>query len=836
MDSKKLPVYQQKDKILEALREHQVIVVESPTGSGKTTQIPVILDEAGYTYQGVVGITQPRRIAAVSVSDFIAKQVGSKIPGHVGYKMRFEDMTCPDTKIKVMTDGILLQELKHDPQLLEYSVIIVDEAHERSLNIDFILGLLKRILKERPTFRVIVSSATLNTEVFSQYFDNCPIISIETRTYPVDTLYIPITEEEQDDEEAIIKKKIGIVEKVVRERRKGDVLIFEPGERDIKLTISYLEKSPIAKKLKVLPLYARLSKEEQEEVFPPAPRGKTKVVVATNIAETSVTIDGITTVIDPGRAKLNYYNPRTYTSSLVEMPISKASAEQRTGRAGRTQPGTCYRLYSPEDFKNREEFTKEEIYRTDLSEVVLRMADLGIKDFESFDFISPPEKSGILSAIETLELLEAIDSNRELTPIGKLMVQFPLLPRHSRMIIEAIYKYPSVVREVLIAASFLTTKSPFLLPQDQEMEARNAHHHFRDKQGDFVSYLKIFRDFRTSKNREKFCDTYYLDIRVMEEILNIEQQLESIVEELGFRVEGGGPIKDYLCAIARGHIQFVCIKAGRSSYKSLTADKIEIHPGSVIFRETPQYIVAGEIVKTSKTFARSVSPLKPQWLDQISYQLSKRLEERAKERKTKTEKQKSKKGALQEIILGGKHFTLATKKGKKKQVVLPWQDLQAAIKKGAELPHYYADIRGKIIYGQYQLMSGEKLIDIVEAARHIKLPRDLQKDWPRGINFYIKKHKSELLQSIYSIMVTSPIKKQSKRLGFVTLRTDNNGTYWYACHKNHIEAAKESLAAIETLIEQTANNITQEEKSRINKIYRKLSNIVESETENTKTQ
>ncbi|HPG87547.1 MAG TPA: ATP-dependent RNA helicase, partial [Spirochaetales bacterium] len=448
MDPKSLPVYQQKERILASLRDNQVIVVESPTGSGKTTQLPVILNEAGYADHGVIGVTQPRRIAAISVSEFISRQLGTPLPGLVGYKMRFEDMTNQYTRIKIMTDGILLQEMKLDPSLSRYSVIMVDEAHERSLNIDFILGLLKRVLEARPEFKVIVSSATINAEVFSAYFGDCPIVKIETQVYPVTVVWDPPAIEANPD--SLIDKIEQIVDRIIGDRREGDILVFLPGEKLIKDCMERLAYGESRSRIHLVPLYARLGKDEQARVFDKAPLGKKKVIISTNIAETSVTIDGVTSVIDSGQAKLNFYNPRTYTASLVQVPVSKASSNQRKGRAGRTAPGYCYRLYPREDFENRSLFTMEEIYRTDLSEVVLRMAELGITDFERFDFISKPPRAGVLGAMDVLNLLEAFEPDRSLSKVGQMMCAFPLLPRLSRMIVEAILRYPDVVEEIVI--------------------------------------------------------------------------------------------------------------------------------------------------------------------------------------------------------------------------------------------------------------------------------------------------------------------------------------------------------------------------------------------------
>ncbi|MBQ5472188.1 MAG: ATP-dependent RNA helicase, partial [Treponema sp.] len=544
LDYKSLPVYEQKEKILEALKDNQVIVVQSPTGSGKTTQLPVILHEAGYDSTGMIAVTQPRRIAALSVSEFIAKQLGTTYPGLVGYKMRFEDKTDSTTKIKIMTDGILLQEMKLDPWLSKYSVIMVDEAHERSLNIDFVLGLLKRVLEARKEFKVIVSSATMNAEAFSSYFGNCPIVTIETITYPVTMVYDPpaiaATTTSEAGCEALLTKICNTVERTLDNDDNGGILIFLPGEKIIKDCMKMLDTSRFARKIHTLPLYGRLSKEDQERVFLPAPRGKRKVIISTNIAETSVTISDITTVIDSGLAKLNFYNPRTFTSSLVETQVSKASCNQRRGRAGRTRPGTCYRLFPRKDFDTRPLYTIEEIFRTDLSEVVLQMADLGITDFAGFDFLSTPGLENIIGAVDTLNMLGALDKDNTLSSIGKLMVQFPLEPRISRIIVESIMRYPNVLGEVLIACSFLSAHTPFILPPGEELEARRAHHAFRDIQGDFVSYLNIFKAFSKAEDKEKFCKRNYLDERIMLEIQNIDEQLIDIVNHMQIPVLEGG--------------------------------------------------------------------------------------------------------------------------------------------------------------------------------------------------------------------------------------------------------------------------------------------------------
>ncbi|MBN2531573.1 MAG: ATP-dependent RNA helicase [Spirochaetales bacterium] len=816
MVPQKLPVYKQRKKILKKISTHKVVVVESPTGSGKTTQIPQILYHAGYAKSGIIGITQPRRIAAVSVSQFIARQMNETIPGLVGYKMRFEDKTDEKVKIKVMTDGILLQEIKADYYLSQYSMIIVDEAHERSLNIDFILGLLKRILKERPDFKVIISSATINAQVFSEYFDGCPIVNIESMMYPVEVTYCTPSMENNFD--SLLEKISEIVTDVHAEKKQGDILIFLSGEKAIKTCISMLLSLPFAGECVFLPLYSRLGSEEQESIFLEYP-GKRKIIVATNIAETSVTIDGITVVIDSGLAKMNFYNPRTYTSSLIEIPISKAASNQRKGRAGRTQPGVYYRLYTHDDYEKRSLFTLEEIFRTDLSEVVLRMAEIGIKDFENFDFLSSPSREGIISAIETLTTLDALDQNRNLTSTGKMMVLFPLLPRHSRIIVEAMRSYPDVMDEVLIAASFLSTNSPFLLPQGLEIEARKAHHSFRDRYGDFVSYLKLFRTFSKTRKKEEFCQNHYLDLKTMYEIVNIKYQLEEIVASANFPVLSGGSLKDYLCAIAKGLIQFVCIKSGRGIYRSLTTGKIMIHPGSVMFRKNPQFIVAGEIVKTSRMYARSVSELKQEWIDDISPLLQNLY-------KLKTEtKEKNERDYTNNIKIGKYIFYIEKKKGNRKTVILPWEKLKN-LKETMDLNllQDYKGLRGKITLGNYEFLDGMALNTILKIITKIRIPDALVKNWPRK-HFLFHRDVKDLIQSLSFLLVPCKNKKKIGKLGFLTLFTSRNGEYWFKPVKNFYVSVSESLSSLEILADDVDESLDKTYRKSINYHYRKLAGI-----------
>jgi ATP-dependent helicase HrpA len=887
MNPHELPVYQQKERILQALAANQVIVVESPTGSGKTTQLPIILHEAGYSRGGIIGVTQPRRIATLSVSDFIARQLGVKVSGLVGYKMRFEDKTSDQTAIKIMTDGILLQEMKLDPALSRYGVIMVDEAHERSLNIDFILGLLKRVIEARPEFKVIVSSATINAEVFSEYFGECPIVKIETQVYPVTLIYDPPSIGETADSaaasEALIAKIEQIIARLVSERREGDILVFLPGEKAIKDCMKRLAFSPIGGKLHLIPLYSRLGKDEQERVFEKAPFLKTKVVIATNIAETSVTIDGITSVIDSGLAKLNYYNPRTFTSSLIETPISKASCNQRKGRAGRTRPGSCYRLYGRQDFENRPLFTTEEIYRTDLTEVVLRMAELGISEFERFEFISQPSKSGLAGAVDALSLLDALNPDRSLTRVGEMMCAFPLLPRHSRIIVEAILSYPDVVDEILVAASFLSTMSPYVLPPGEEMEARHAHHAFRDSWGDFVSYLRIFRSFKEARDPGRWCERNYLDERTMLEIVRIKEQLELIVSGMGVPIVGGGPVEDYLCAIGRGLIQFVCARQERGLYRSLTAEKIQIHPGSVMYKENPQYIVAGEVVRTTRMYAMSVSPLRADMLERISPRLESLVgrgtwaQARGRPREGAREREPELLGELgrpREEASGGprrrrrevaskpaRDFTNKVKIGqevfdlklekKKKVALLDWPKLKVARESiDRESLDLYKGMRGVVLVGRERLLEGEKLDVILRLSPWLDPERDLERDWPKGRNFDAGEGLGELVASLDHVLQVARAKGKGDRsgkgpaqLGFIALFTDSEGCFWYRCSRGFHTALNESIASLEAIADALGEPgpesaepdraaalggaASRQDREKVSSLYRKLTSFFE---------
>ena len=801
-----MPVYRHRRRILEALESHGAVVVESPTGSGKTTQIPRLLYEHGYGRTARIGITQPRRIAAVSVCRYLQQQMTAAdgVPADlIAYKMRFEDTTTPSCAIKIMTDGILLQEMKLDADLREYQVVVVDEAHERSLNIDFTLGLLKQVLERRDDLRVVVSSATINAEAFSAYFSGCPIVRVASRTFPVDVHYRPIHPD--NDPEATLAAIGEIVTDIDRACVPGDVLIFLSGEREIRECIETLRSLPLDQPLEPLPMFARLSGDEQQRVFDDYP-GHRKVVVATNIAETSLTIDGIVWVIDPGRAKLNAYDPRTFTASLTDTPISRASCDQRKGRAGRTQPGVCYRLYDRRSFDERPQFTEEEILRTDLTEVVLRMADLGIDDFEGFDFISPPGRPHIRAAVNSLRWLGALDDGRRLTDIGEQMVLFPILPRLARIIVEAIHRYPTVIDEAITGASFLSTPSPFLYPLGEQEQARSAHQGFHHRLGDFAGFLDLLRRYEQAGDREGFCKRHFLDARVLGEVANIKRQLSQIVSDTGVPLARGGPVHDYLCAIARGLIQSVCVDTGRGVYRSLSAERIHIHPGSSLYRADARFIVAGELVRTSRLYARSVSPLRAAMLARIDPRLAEELlpEPRGRPQSGRGRADRgdgvrgAKAGPRAGLQLAGVNLPVAPAKGARRVAILEWRAIRD---RRAELSAVnqrdLGDMRGVIREEGGELLRGAPLAAILQALPFLRLDEGVLRSWPEQ-RFDARADGASLLAAAELALRIVPRGAGSRRLGFLSLTTDGAGGFRLVPRRGWRHAVEETLASLQS--------------------------------------
>lgn len=608
LDPKRLPIYEKEEEIVEAVHREKCVVVVSPTGTGKTTQIPQMLLRANIVeWPKMIGITQPRRISAVGVALRVAEEMGEKIGDIVGYKIRFDEKISHRTILKFMTDGILLMEHQHDPLLEEYTLIMVDEAHERTLNIDFTLGILKSILKKREDFKVLISSATINPCFFSEYFDDAPIIEVKAPLFPVEIKYTP---PKKNTPKFVIEKILKVLNDIFSSSKDGDVLIFLSGEAEINECIQKIKELNRGN-IVILPLFARLSNEEQRRVFEDFGE-KRKIVVATNIAETSITIDGIKYVIDNGFAKINDFIPETSLSLLKQRPISKASAEQRKGRGGRVCPGICYRIYSPETFKQMPSFTKEEILRTDLSEIILRLLILGIKNVERFDFPLRPSKKRILASLKILQELGAITKKRELTEMGKKMSIFPMEPKYSRMIVEA--EKRGVLEDTIIVTSFLSVKGPFVaMPsiEEEDFVRRELFEEFGDENGDLTFYINLFKGFVGDGMSESFCKFRFLDFKTMMEIYNIKNQIMEIALKSGFyNIEPSNGNENIIRAVAAGLPKFILRKKKRGLYSNRYFNNIEIHPSSSLFNERPHTILAGEIVSTTRTYARHVSVIR----------------------------------------------------------------------------------------------------------------------------------------------------------------------------------------------------------------------------------
>ena len=485
-----LPVSARSEEIIELIRNHQVVVIAGETGSGKTTQLPKICLQAGRGIKGIIGHTQPRRIAARTVASRIAEELNTPLGETVGYQVRFSDQSSPKTTIKLMTDGILLAEIQHDRFLSKYDTLIIDEAHERSLNIDFLLGYLKNLLAQRSDLKLIITSATIDVEKFSQHFNSAPVVEVSGRTYPVDIIYSDIDSLDMDRDQRIIECLRDIQSNHKGTQQAGDVLVFLSGEREIREASLAIKRAQLPH-TEVVPLYARLSLAEQSKIFSPH-RGR-RVVLSTNVAETSLTVPGIGYVIDTGRARLSRYSYRTKVQRLPIEAISQASANQRAGRCGRVSNGICYRLYEEDDFNNRPEFTDPEIVRTNLAAVILQMLHLRIGDIRSFPFVDPPDSRMISDGFKLLEELQAVDSKGKLTKLGKQLVSIPLDPRFARMIFEA--SKNGSLAEVMIITSGLSIQDPRERPADKQQAADPAHAQWRDESSDFMSLLNLWQHF-----------------------------------------------------------------------------------------------------------------------------------------------------------------------------------------------------------------------------------------------------------------------------------------------------------------------------------------------------
>ncbi len=608
-----LPVVEKREEIKQLIKKNQVLILSGETGSGKTTQLPKICLELGLGVKGFIGHTQPRRIAARTVAMRIAEELKTEIGASVGFKVRFSDQVSSLTHIKLMTDGILLAEIQHDRFLLKYEVLIIDEAHERSLNIDFILGYLKIILKKRRDLKLIITSATIDTEKFSKHFDDAPVLEISGRTYPVDVLYHPPDPTAEDHS---LPKSISDAIFELNRQQRGDTLVFLAGEREIRETAEYLRKHH-PPHTEILPLYSRLTVKEQQRVF--SSHIGQRVVLATNVAETSLTVPGIRYVVDPGLARISRYSIRSRIQRLPIEPVSQAAASQRSGRCGRVSAGVCIRLYSEEDYINRPLFTDPEILRVNLAAVILQMKILKIGNVFEFPFINMPERKYINDGIKLLNELGAINENQEINDIGRAIGKFSVDPRMGRMLVEA--NREGSLSEVLIIAAFLTIQDPRERPFEAQQKADVFHVRFEDKQSDFLSILKLWRYYQEqakhlSQNKlRRLCKTEFLSYLRLREWKDILSQLKKSAADLAYRPNKEPADYDKIHrALLSGLLSNIGFRQEGSEFQGTKQKKFHVFPGSNLKKKPPKWLMAAEIVETHKNFARNAAKIDPEWI------------------------------------------------------------------------------------------------------------------------------------------------------------------------------------------------------------------------------
>ena len=807
-EARSLPIYQHEQAIIDAVRDNRVVVIEGPTGSGKTTQLPRILLRAGIGTPSTIGVTQPRRIAAVSVAWRIAEEEGVALGEEVGYAIRFDDRTSKTTAVKVMTDGILLQEARTDPLMSAYGVIIVDEAHERSLNIDFILGLLHAALEQRDDLRVIVSSATLLPETFQRFFadvsENVPLLSIDARTHPVEILHRPPASDHPADVAEATAQEI------VRLHRKhpwttgetpGAILAFLSGEAGIRNTADEIMRIAGRKSsLRVFPLYGRLTREEQERVFMRIEDGR-KVVLATNIAETSITIPDVRFVVDTGLAKVPRVDTRTGVTTLREEGISKASADQRAGRAGRTAPGQAVRLYSRKDHANRKAFTDEEILRLDFTEVALRLIDNGVRDIERFPFPTPPPPGRVRAALAKLLAMRAIDDKRDLTDIGKRMVPFPLSPPLARMLVEAADRFPDIVEEVLLCCGFLSTRPVYLFPPGEEPEARAAQANLAHPLGDAVTAVMTYRGWERARDPEAYCRRNYIDAQGMAFIAKAHRQMTEIAQSHNIEIRSGGDLRGVNRCLAVGFPDRILQAAGRVYMLGDSDLRAAVHPSSSLHGSRHRFLVAAELVIAKRPYARNVSVLEPDWVAEANPDLAKtwRLRQPKRQRRQIADPE----SVPPTLTLGRAELPVTIHSGEPK-VEIPVEAIADVLEGDpTKLSKRSLTWKTRIWTGRYRFMQGTPLGLVLRmlpfmplpakgaTLRHVEIVGALL-DPDRNLHT-IERHLSRILEPA--------LPDRGKRPGWLTFASNGGGGFWFDVLPDFGEAVDISLDGLEDLLD-----------------------------------
>lgn len=613
-----LPIYPYRQQLLDAIDAYQVLIIEAETGAGKTTQVPQYLYEAGYHKKGIIGCTQPRRVAAMSVAARVADEMGTKLGHEVGYSIRFEDCTSDSTKVKYMTDGMLLREFLGEPDLKSYSVMMIDEAHERTLHTDVLFGLIKDIARFRQDIKILISSATLNATKFSNYFDEAPVFKIPGRRYPVDIFYTKAPEADYIDASIVTVLQIHVTQPL------GDILVFMTGQEEIEAAQENLEKrvrglGTKIGELLILPIYSTLPSDMQAKIFEPTPPGARKVVLATNIAETSLTINGVIYVIDPGFCKQKSYNPRSGMEALIVTPVSRASAQQRAGRAGRVAAGKCFRLYTAHAFMHElEEDQIPEIQRTNLGNVVLMLKSLGINDLIHFDFLDPPPAETLIRALELLYALGALNDKGDLTKLGRRMAELPLDPMLSKMLIQS-EKYECSEECLTICAMLSSGNAIFYRPKDKMVHADNAHKNFWKPGGDHLTLLNVYNQWKESNYSVEWCYQNFLQARTMKRARDVRDQIEGMMDRVEVDIKSCDDQAKIRKAIASGFFYNTARLGSEGSYKTVKHNlSVLVHPSSCLFRELKRWLIYFELVLTNKEYMRQVIEVDPKWLIEIA--------------------------------------------------------------------------------------------------------------------------------------------------------------------------------------------------------------------------
>lgn len=797
-----LPVYAGEAAIIDAVRNHQVVVIEGPTGSGKTTQLPQMIREAGITDK-VIGLTQPRRIAAISVCWRIAEEQGCEVGTDVGYTIRFDDKSSGATKIKVMTDGILLQHAREQPEFDDYGVIIIDEAHERSLNIDFLLGLLHRSVCARADLRVIISSATIDPEHFVRFFDGVgttvPKVHIDARPHPVEIRYeVPRSSAPED----VLDGAAWEVEAICMSGMPGHVLVFLSGEAAIRGVSQRLTNMGIDRQAEILPLYGALKREDQERIF--AELGRRKVVLTTNIAETSITIPGVRFVVDSGVAKVPRVTPQTGVRTLREEQISRASADQRAGRAGRTAPGIAVRLYPRHVYEDAPRFTTEAILRLDLREVVLRLVDVGVHDLEGFPFPTRPQRKRLATAIAQLKAMGAIDEERRLTRVGRRMTPFPLAPRTARMVVEAADRFGDVVDEVLMVASWMSGRRPFRFPQGEEREARAAQRAFAHPLGDAATAVTVVRAYYNASDKTSFCERNYLDPDTMMFLTHAHEQLRDVARGLDIEIKRGGKLGSVVRCVAAGYADQILVADGRL-FVGPGGIACAVHPASSLFKVPVRYIVATDILVLKRPYATNCSALKPEWIAEVNPDLADQLQLRRA--KSRTEK----KGAVQKhelpdsVRVGGVELPVVLRRGRV-QVDVPWKHVEELRLLGPmtlrDIDPTVAGVKSRVLIGDAAWLAGMPLASLLHVLPLVPLPlpdADLRCRVPEGALLELDRNGHTLERHLDDVL--KPMRPpRNQRPGWAALVSNGAGGFWFEVMNDFSDAVAQTLGALDDWI------------------------------------